>query len=96
MLPFYGHSRNGIPPIPFPSWSFHLLFLTQIFHLCADRIEWDEDIRRGVNTAISGWRLMWHQIKAEAGLDLVVLGGWSVFRQINAKGDLDLEVSSED
>jgi len=30
------HFRNGIPPLPFPAWSFHLLFFTGIFHVCAD------------------------------------------------------------
>jgi hypothetical protein len=65
-LPSYGHSRNGIPPILSPPWSFHLLFFTQIFHLCADLAFDDND----VNVAVSGWRLMHSQIKAKADLKL--------------------------
>jgi hypothetical protein len=65
-LPSYRHSRNGIPPIPSPPWSFHLLFFTQIFHLSADWNIKEED----VDVAVSVWRLMFRQIEAKAYLTL--------------------------
>jgi len=58
-LPSYGHSRNGIPPIISPLWSFHLLFFTQIFHLCADY----NLNQYNVVEAVSGWRLVFEQIE---------------------------------
>jgi len=91
-LPSSGHSRNGIPPIPSPPWSFHLLFFTQIFHLCADRTIYEYD----VDVAISGWRLMFCQIKVKGDFDLAVSGCRLMFRQIKTKGYLDFEDSSED
>jgi hypothetical protein len=51
------HFQNGIPPTPSPPWCFHLLFLTQIFHLCAASGD--------VEVAVSGWRLMFGQIRAQ-------------------------------
>jgi hypothetical protein len=49
------HFQNGIPPTPSPPWSVHLLFLTQIFHLCAA----SGDVK------VSVWRLMFGQIRAQ-------------------------------
>jgi hypothetical protein len=63
-IALYGHSKNGIPPIPSPPCSFHLVFFSQIFHLCAD---WDFD-DDNIDVAVSGWRLMFRQIKAKADL----------------------------
>jgi hypothetical protein len=53
------HFQNGIPPTPSPPWSFHLLSLTQIFHLYAGSCE--------VEKAVSGWRLMFGQMRAQDG-----------------------------
>jgi hypothetical protein len=50
------HFQYGIPPTPSPPWSSHLLFLTQIFYLCA--------ASHDVTVAVSGWRLMFGQIRA--------------------------------
>ncbi len=53
------HFENGIPPTPSPPWSFHPLFLTQIFHLCADPLGF---VSQG---AVWEWRRQFGELMAE-------------------------------
>jgi hypothetical protein len=53
------HFENGIPPTPSPPWSFHLLFLTQIFHICASCLCFVFE------EVVGGWRSWFREFKAE-------------------------------